>query len=177
MLFFHMTKLGTLGLSSTSAEKGFFGNHAMWKLNFLPHLSIDLNFRHTSKKIEGGSPKKILEKKNVFPKKYVELRTFDGKYCYFSDFAVFFMFFAFNFYRNTFFRTFLRIWNQHKIMRFLTHCVVHCNKRFATFLSPAGTSLTKLSLGWNNLIISSQGEFGKWRPGWGRGRRQPFFTV
>jgi hypothetical protein len=50
-----MTKLGTLDLSSTSAEKGFFG-----------------------KKIEGGSPKKILEKKNVFPKKYVELRTFDG---------------------------------------------------------------------------------------------------
>ncbi len=50
----------------------------MWKLNFSLHLSIDLNFRHTSKKIEGGSPKKILEKKNVFPKKYVELRTFDG---------------------------------------------------------------------------------------------------
>ena len=73
-----MTKLGTLDLSSTSAEKGFFGNHAMCKLNFLLHLSIDLNFRHTSKKIEGGSPKKILEKKNVFPKKYVELRTFDG---------------------------------------------------------------------------------------------------
>jgi hypothetical protein len=48
------------------------------KLNFLLHLSIDLNFRQTSKKIEGGSPKKILEKKNVFPKKYVELRTFDG---------------------------------------------------------------------------------------------------
>jgi hypothetical protein len=47
-------------------------------LNFSLHLSIDLNFRHTSKKIEGGSLKKILEKKNVFPKKYVELRTFDG---------------------------------------------------------------------------------------------------
>jgi hypothetical protein len=28
--------------------------------------------------LKGGSPKKILEKKNVFPKKYVELRTFDG---------------------------------------------------------------------------------------------------
>jgi hypothetical protein len=39
---------------------------------------IGRNFRHTSKKIEGGSHKKILEKKNVFPKKYVELRTFDG---------------------------------------------------------------------------------------------------
>ncbi len=49
-------------------------------MNFSLHLSIDLNFRHTSKKIEGGSPKKNLEKKNVFPKKYVELRTFDGMY-------------------------------------------------------------------------------------------------
>ncbi len=35
-------------------------------------------------KIEGGSLKKILEKKNVFPKKYVELRTFDGTYCTYS---------------------------------------------------------------------------------------------
>jgi hypothetical protein len=49
-------------------------------LNFSLQLSIDLNFRHTPKKIEGGSPKKILEIKNVFPKKYVELRTFDGTY-------------------------------------------------------------------------------------------------
>jgi hypothetical protein len=46
--------------------------------DFSLHFSIELNFRHTSKKIKGGSPKKILEKKNVFPKKYVELRTFDG---------------------------------------------------------------------------------------------------
>jgi hypothetical protein len=52
----------------------------MWKSNFSLHLSIDLNCRHTSKKIKGGSSKKILEKKNVFPKKYVELRTFDGSY-------------------------------------------------------------------------------------------------
>jgi hypothetical protein len=29
MLFFHMTKLGTLDLSSTSAEKCFFGDLAM----------------------------------------------------------------------------------------------------------------------------------------------------
>jgi hypothetical protein len=50
----------------------------MGNSNFSLHLSIDLNFRHTSKKIKGGSPKRILEKKNVFPKKYVELRTFDG---------------------------------------------------------------------------------------------------
>ena len=75
-----MTKLGTLDLSSTSAEKWFFWDLAMRKSNFSLHLSIDLNFRHTSKKIKGGSPKKILEKKNVFPKKYVELRTFDGNF-------------------------------------------------------------------------------------------------
>ena len=73
-----MSKLGTIDLSSTSAEKCFFGDLAMRKSNFSLHLSIDLNFRHTSKKIKGGSPKKILEKKNVFPKNYVELRTFDG---------------------------------------------------------------------------------------------------
>ncbi len=33
-------------------------------------------------------------------------------------------------------------------------------KRFATFPSPAGTSLSKLSLARNNLIIPDQGEFG-----------------
>jgi hypothetical protein len=36
------------------------------------------------------------------------------------------------------------------------------------FLSPAGMSLTKLSLAGNDLIIPDQGEFGKWHPGWGR---------
>ncbi len=75
MLFFDMTKLGTIDLSSASAEKHFFGDLALLKSNFSLHLSIDLNFRHTSKKIKGGSPKKILEKKNVFPKKYVERLT------------------------------------------------------------------------------------------------------
>ncbi len=59
----------------------------MRKSNF-----IDLNFRHTSNKIKGGSPKKILEKKNVFPKKYVELRTFDGINLIFSVFAVYYFF-------------------------------------------------------------------------------------
>jgi hypothetical protein len=78
MIFFDMMKLGTIDLSSTSAEKRFFGDLAMRKSNFSLHLSKDLNFRHTPKKFEGGSPKKILEKKNVFPKKYVKLRTFDG---------------------------------------------------------------------------------------------------
>ncbi len=40
-------------------------------------------------------------------------------------------------------------------------------------VSPAGMSLTKLSLGENNLyhIIPAQGEFGKWQPDWGRENR------
>ncbi len=49
---------------------------------------------------------------------------------------------------------------------------VHCKKRLAIFPSPAGTSLTKLSLAGNNLIISRQAEFSKWLPGWER-----VFTV
>ena len=70
-------KLGTIDLSSTSAEdKCFFGDLAMWKLNFLLHLSIDLNFKHTSKKIKGGSPKKILEKKMFSPKSMSNLGRF-----------------------------------------------------------------------------------------------------
>jgi hypothetical protein len=73
-----VTKLGTIDLSSTSAEKCFFGYLAMFKSNFSVHLYKGLNFRHTFKKFKEGSPKKIFEKKNVFPKKYVELRTFDG---------------------------------------------------------------------------------------------------
>jgi hypothetical protein len=38
-------------------------------------------------------------------------------------------------------------------------------KRLATFPSPDGMSLTKLSLGGNNLIIPAQEEFGKWHTG------------
>jgi hypothetical protein len=37
---------------------------------------------------------------------------------------------------------------------------VHCKKSLAIFPSPAGLSLTKLSLTGNNLIISGKGEFG-----------------
>ncbi len=36
---------------------------------------------------------------------------------------------------------------------------VHCKKRLAVFPSPAGMSLTKLSLAGNNLIIPGQTEF------------------
>jgi hypothetical protein len=38
---------------------------------------------------------------------------------------------------------------------------IHCKKKFAIFPSPAGMSLTKLSLDGNNLIIPAQGEFGQ----------------
>jgi hypothetical protein len=37
---------------------------------------------------------------------------------------------------------------------------VHCKKRLAIFPSPAGMSLTKISLAGNNLIIPGQKEFG-----------------
>jgi hypothetical protein len=42
------------------------------------------------------------------------------------------------------------------------------------FPSPAGMSLTKLSLGGNNLIIPGHREFGSWHPGWGRENRWLF---
>ncbi len=45
---------------------------------------------------------------------------------------------------------------------------LHRKTRLATFPSPAGMSLTKLSLGGKNLIITAQEEFGKWHPGWER---------
>jgi hypothetical protein len=45
---------------------------------------------------------------------------------------------------------------------------LHCKKRLADFPSQAGTSLTKLSLAGNYLIIPGQGEFSKWHPGWGQ---------
>jgi hypothetical protein len=37
---------------------------------------------------------------------------------------------------------------------------VHCKKRLSIFPSPAGMSLTKLSLAWKKQIIPGQGEFG-----------------
>jgi hypothetical protein len=45
---------------------------------------------------------------------------------------------------------------------------LHCKKRLADFPSPAGMSLTKLSLSVNILIIQDQGEFSYLHPGWGR---------
>ncbi len=45
----------------------------------------------------------------------------------------------------------------------LTGIVLHCEKRFVIFPSPAGMSLTKLSLDGNSLIIPVQGEFGQCR--------------
>jgi hypothetical protein len=54
---------------------------------------------------------------------------------------------------------------------------VHCKKRLTIFPSPAGMSLTKLSLDGNNLIIPVQGEFGKWHPGWGRENCKSFLQC
>jgi hypothetical protein len=45
---------------------------------------------------------------------------------------------------------------------------INVKKRLAIFPSPAGMSLSKLSLAGNNLIIPSQGEFCIRHPGWGR---------
>jgi hypothetical protein len=40
------------------------------------------------------------------------------------------------------------------------YITIHCKKRLPFFPSPAGMSLTKLSLARNNLIIPGQGEIG-----------------
>ena len=45
---------------------------------------------------------------------------------------------------------------------------LHCKKILAIFASPAGMSLTKLSLAGNNLIISGQEEFGYIQAGDGK---------
>ncbi len=49
-----------------------------------------------------------------------------------------------------------------KYYRFWTHAGLHthCKKNLAISPSPAGMSLTKLSLAGKNLIIPDQGEFG-----------------
>jgi hypothetical protein len=52
---------------------------------------------------------------------------------------------------------------------------IHCKKRISFFPSPAGMSLTKLSLVGNNLILPGQEDFGQLNPS--RGREKPFFTV
>jgi hypothetical protein len=52
---------------------------------------------------------------------------------------------------------------------------IHCKKRLSFFPSPAGMSLTKLSLVGNNLILPGQEDFGQLNPS--RGREKPFFTV
>ncbi len=61
-------------------------------------------------------------------------------------------------------------------IRFVKYCNVakdmgHCKKRLAVFPSPAGMSLTKLSLAGNYKIIPRQVEFGKCHPSWGRVNR------
>ncbi len=46
------------------------------------------------------------------------------------------------------------------VEKVVTYDWLHCKKRLAIFLAPAGMLLTELSLARNNLIISGQGEFG-----------------
>ncbi len=54
---------------------------------------------------------------------------------------------------------------------------LHCKKRLAVFSSPAGMSLTKLSLAKNILIIPAQGGFGKGHPDWGQENRKLFLQC
>jgi hypothetical protein len=49
-------------------------HHAVLSHDEVRHYRLKFDI---CRKIEEGSPKKILEKKNFIPKKYVELRTFD----------------------------------------------------------------------------------------------------
>jgi hypothetical protein len=52
---------------------------------------------------------------------------------------------------------------------------VHCKKRFAIFPTPAGISLTKLSLAGNNLIIPNQGRVCSVTSRMGKGKSLTFF--
>ncbi len=52
---------------------------------------------------------------------------------------------------------------------------IHRKKRFTSFLSPAGMSLTKLPLGSYDDIIPAQGEFGSDIPAVGTGNSRTFF--
>ncbi len=54
---------------------------------------------------------------------------------------------------------------------------IHSKKRLAIFPSPAGMSLTKLSLAGNNWVIPGQGEFGQWHPVRGQENRYPFLQC
>ncbi len=55
--------------------------------------------------------------------------------------------------------------------------LIHCKKKVSLFPSPAGMSMTKLSLGRNNQIIPVQGEFDQWHPSWGREKGKPFLQC
>ncbi len=73
MEFFHMTKLGTIDVSSTPAEKWYFGGLTVFKLMAYLYQLIGENLRHTSKNFEGGSAKKIKRKKMFSPKRVSNL--------------------------------------------------------------------------------------------------------
>jgi hypothetical protein len=57
-------------------------------------------------------------------------------------------------------RAFLHIIGNFLFYKSMKQFLLHCKKRFGVFPSPAGMSLTKLSLDGNNLIIPVQKEFG-----------------
>ncbi len=79
MLFFHMTKLGIIDLSSTSAERCFLATlhceNRIFHFIFPKTWILDT----PPKKLRWGHLKRFWRKKKIFPKKHVELRTFDGK--------------------------------------------------------------------------------------------------
>ncbi len=58
-----------------------------------------------------------------------------------------------------------------------TESTVYTVKKGYDFPSPAGMSLTRLSLAGNNLSIPGQAEFGTWHPGWVRENRWLFIQY
>jgi hypothetical protein len=64
-------------------RKVFFWRPCNVKIKFFTSSFQRPEFYTHLQKIKGGSPKKIFEKKNVYPKMYVELRTFDGSQIFF----------------------------------------------------------------------------------------------
>ncbi len=73
-----MSEFGKLAVTSTPAECIFFRALALLKLYTGLQYHICSEFIHTSKNIEGGLPRHVLEKTTVFRKKGVEIWAFHG---------------------------------------------------------------------------------------------------
>ncbi len=65
-------------VTSTPAERSFFRALSLLKLYTGLQYHIYSDIRQTSKNLEGGLPKHILEKNTVFWNKGVEIWAFDG---------------------------------------------------------------------------------------------------